>query len=216
MKDYKRNFIKFAIDKQVLTFGKFILKSGRASPYFFNFGLFNTGMDLAKLGFFYASALMETSIEFDLLFGPAYKGIPIVTTTAIALANHHNIEIPYCFNRKEIKNHGEKGMLIGSQLKGRILLVDDVITAGTAIRESMRIINSKEGTSLSGVIIALDRQERSDHDTSAIQEVEQCYHCKIFSIITFNDVRAYLKEESQWSDKLDAMNKYYKSYGIEY
>ncbi|EGY28313.1 orotate phosphoribosyltransferase [Candidatus Regiella insecticola 5.15] len=214
MKDYQRDFIKFAIDKQVLTFGEFTLKSGRVSPYFFNAGRFNTGRDLAKLGRFYAAALMEAGIEFNLLFGPAYKGIPIVTTTAVALANHHDKDIPYCFNRKEAKNHGEKGMLVGSPLQGRVILVDDVITAGTAIRESMGIINA-QGASLAGVMIALDRQERGDQAISAVQEVEQCYQCKVSSIVTLSDVIAYLEGESEWADKLGAMNKYCTAYGIE-
>ncbi|EFL92367.1 Orotate phosphoribosyltransferase [Candidatus Regiella insecticola LSR1] len=214
MKDYQRDFIKFAIDKQVLTFGEFTLKSGRVSPYFFNAGRFNTGRDLAKLGRFYAAALMAAGIEFDLLFGPAYKGIPIVTTTAVALANHHDKDIPYCFNRKEAKNHGEKGMLVGSPLQGRVILVDDVITAGTAIRESMGIINA-QGALLAGVMIALDRQERGDQPISAVQEVEQCYQCKVFSIVTLSDVIAYLEEEPEWADKLGAMKKYRIAYGIE-
>ncbi|GFN45124.1 orotate phosphoribosyltransferase [Candidatus Regiella insecticola] len=214
MKDYQRDFIKFAIDKQVLTFGEFTLKSGRVSPYFFNAGRFNTGRDLAKLGRFYAAALMAAGIEFDLLFGPAYKGIPIVTTTAVALANHHDKDIPYCFNRKEAKNHGEKGMLVGSPLQGRVMLVDDVITAGTAIRESMDIINA-QGASLAGVMIALDRQEHGDQAISAVQEVEQCYQCKVFSIVTLSDLIAYLEEEPEWADKLGAMNKYRIAYGIE-
>jgi len=217
VKDYQRDFIKFAIDKQVLTFGEFTLKSGRVSPYFFNAGRFNTGRDLAKLGHFYATALaalMAAGIEFDLLFGSAYKGIPIVTTTAVALANHHDKDIPYCFNRKEAKNHGEKGMLVGSPLQGRVMLVDDVITAGTAIRESMDIINA-QGASLAGVMIALDRQERGDQAISAVQKVEQCYQCKVFSIVTLSDLIAYLEEEPEWADKLGAMNKYRIAYGIE-
>ena len=137
MKPYQRQFIEFALSKQVLKFGEFTLKSGRKSPYFFNAGLFNTGRDLALLGRFYAEALVDSGIEFDLLFGPAYKGIPIATTTAVALAEHHDLDLPYCFNRKEAKDHGEGGNLVGSALQGRVMLVDDVITAGTAIRESM-------------------------------------------------------------------------------
>lgn len=142
MKAYQRQFIEFALNKQVLKFGEFTLKSGRTSPYFFNAGLFNTGRDLALLGRFYAEALMDSGIDFDLLFGPAYKGIPIATTTAVALAEHHERDVPYCFNRKEAKTHGEGGSLVGSPLQGRVMLVDDVITAGTAIRESMEIIGA--------------------------------------------------------------------------
>lgn len=159
MKPYQRQFIEFALSKQVLKFGEFTLKSGRKSPYFFNAGLFNTGRDLALLGRFYAEALVDSGIEFDLLFGPAYKGIPIATTTAVALAEHHDRDLPYCFNRKEAKTHGEGGNLVGSPLQGRVMLVDDVITAGTAIRESMEIIQAN-GAQLAGVLISLDRQER--------------------------------------------------------
>ena len=144
MKQYQRQFIEFALNKQVLKFGEFTLKSGRKSPYFFNAGLFNTGRDLALLGRFYAEALVDSGIDFDLLFGPAYKGIPIATTTAVALAEHHDLDLPYCFNRKEAKTHGEGGNLVGSPLQGRVMLVDDVITAGTAIRESMEIIQANE------------------------------------------------------------------------
>ena len=172
MKDYQREFIEFALTKKVLRFGEFTLKSGRTSPYFFNAGLFNTGRDLARLGRFYAQALADSTIEFDLLFGPAYKGIPIATTTAVALADHHDMDIPYCFNRKEAKKHGEGGSLVGSPLEGKIMLVDDVITAGTAIRESMEIIKT-HGAELSGVLIALDRQEKGQGELSAIQEVER-------------------------------------------
>ncbi len=156
MKAFQQEFIEFAISRQVLKFGSFTLKSGRTSPYFFNAGLFNTGGDLAKLGRFYAAALQDSGIEFDVLFGPAYKGIPIATTTAVALAEHHQRDVPYCFNRKEAKTHGEGGSLVGSALKGNIMLVDDVITAGTAIRESMQIIQA-QGATLAGVLIALDR-----------------------------------------------------------
>jgi len=155
MKAFQQEFIEFAISRQVLKFGSFTLKSGRTSPYFFNAGLFNTGGDLAKLGRFYAAALQDSGIEFDVLFGPAYKGIPIATTTAVALAEHHQRDVPYCFNRKEAKTHGEGGSLVGSALKGNIMLVDDVITAGTAIRESMQIIQA-QGATLAGVLIALD------------------------------------------------------------
>lgn len=153
MKAWQRQFIEFAINKQVLKFGEFTLKSGRKSPYFFNAGLFNTGRDLALLGRFYAQALVDSGIDFDLVFGPAYKGIPIATTTVVALADHHDRDVPYCFNRKEAKDHGEGGTLVGSALQGKIMLVDDVITAGTAIRESMEIIAANQAT-LAGVLIS--------------------------------------------------------------
>lgn len=159
MKAYQREFIEFALEKQVLKFGEFTLKSGRKSPYFFNAGLFNTGRDLARLGRFYAAALVDSGIEFDVLFGPAYKGIPIATTTAVALADHHDVDTPYCFNRKEAKDHGEGGNLVGSKLEGRVMLVDDVITAGTAIRESMELIQANKAD-LAGVLVAIDRQEK--------------------------------------------------------
>lgn len=213
MKAYQREFIEFALNKQVLKFGEFTLKSGRISPYFFNAGLFNTGLDLAKLGRFYAAALMDCGVEFDLLFGPAYKGIPIATTTAVALADNHARDVPYCFNRKEAKDHGEGGSLVGSPLQGRVMLVDDVITAGTAIRESMEIINA-QGATLTGVMISLDRQERGRGEISAIQEVERDYHCKVISIVTLNDVVSYLEEKPEMADHLAAVHRYREQYGI--
>ena len=213
MKAYQRQFIEFALSKQVLKFGEFTLKSGRTSPYFFNAGLFNTGRDLALLGRFYAAALMDAAIDFDVLFGPAYKGIPIATTTAVALAEHHDRDLPYCFNRKEAKDHGEGGSLVGSPLVGRIMLVDDVITAGTAIRESMDII-SAQGASLAGVLIALDRQERGRGELSAIQEVERDYECKVISIITLKDLITYLQEKPEMAEHLAAVQTYRDSYGV--
>ncbi|MCK8586232.1 orotate phosphoribosyltransferase [Yersinia ruckeri] len=213
MKAYQRDFIEFALNKQVLKFGEFTLKSGRISPYFFNAGLFNTGLDLALLGRFYAAALMDCGVEFDLLFGPAYKGIPIATTTAVALAEHHQRDVPYCFNRKEAKDHGEGGSLVGSPLQGRVMLVDDVITAGTAIRESMEIIGA-QGASLAGVMISLDRQERGRGEISAIQEVERDYHCKVIAIVTLNDLITYLEEKPAMADHLAAVRTYREQYGI--
>ncbi|MFP1733442.1 orotate phosphoribosyltransferase [Lonsdalea quercina] len=213
MKAYQRQFIEFALSKQVLKFGEFTLKSGRTSPYFFNAGLFNTGRDLALLGRFYAAALMDAAIEFDVLFGPAYKGIPIATTTAVALAEHHDRDLPYCFNRKEAKDHGEGGSLVGSPLEGRIMLVDDVITAGTAIRESMDII-SAQGASLAGVLIALDRQERGRGELSAIQEVERDYACQVISIITLKDLITYLREKPEMAEHLAAVQTYRDRYGV--
>nr|WP_113868670.1 orotate phosphoribosyltransferase [Brenneria salicis]NMN90060.1 orotate phosphoribosyltransferase [Brenneria salicis ATCC 15712 = DSM 30166]RBP59258.1 orotate phosphoribosyltransferase [Brenneria salicis ATCC 15712 = DSM 30166]RLM31481.1 orotate phosphoribosyltransferase [Brenneria salicis ATCC 15712 = DSM 30166] len=213
MKAYQRQFIEFALSKQVLKFGEFTLKSGRISPYFFNAGLFNTGRDLALLGRFYAEALVDSGIEFDLLFGPAYKGIPIATTTAVALAEHHERDIPYCFNRKEAKDHGEGGSLVGSPLQGRVMLVDDVITAGTAIRESMAIITAHDAT-LAGIMIALDRQERGRAEISAIQEVERDYQCKVISIITLTDLIVYLAEKPEMAEYLTAVTAYREQYGI--
>ncbi len=213
MKAYQRQFIEFALGKQVLKFGEFTLKSGRTSPYFFNAGLFNTGRDLALLGRFYAEALVDSGINFDVLFGPAYKGIPIATTTAVALAEHHDRDVPYCFNRKEAKDHGEGGLLVGSALAGKIMLVDDVITAGTAIRESMDII-SAHGASLAGVLISLDRQERGRAEVSAIQEVERDYGCKVISIITLRDLIHYLEEKPEMAEHLSAVRAYQQMYGV--
>jgi len=217
MKDYQREFIEFALAKQVLRFGEFTLKSGRTSPYFFNAGLFNTGGDLARLGRYYAQALADSNIEFDLLFGPAYKGIPIATTTAVALADHHNMDMPYCFNRKEAKKHGEGGSLVGSPLQGKIMLVDDVITAGTAIRESMEIIKA-HGAELSGVLIALDRQEKGQGELSAIQEVERDFGTQVIAIVTLADVVTYLEEKIETQPELvpslASINKYRENYGI--
>ncbi len=213
MKDYQIEFIEFALEKQVLKFGEFTLKSGRTSPYFFNAGLFNTGRDLARLGRFYAAALADSGIDFDVLFGPAYKGIPIATTTAVALADHHDIDTPYCFNRKEKKDHGEGGSLVGSELKGKIMLVDDVITAGTAIRESMEIIK-QNGADLSGVLIALDRQEKGKGELSAIQEVERDFGTKVISIVTLGDLISYLKQNPDYAEFLPKVEAYRADYGI--
>jgi orotate phosphoribosyltransferase len=213
MQDYKREFLDFAIKRNVLKFGEFTLKSGRVSPYFFNAGLFNTGKDLAKLGGFYAAALQAEGVEFDVLFGPAYKGIPVATATAIAMANNYDQDIPYCFNRKEAKNHGEGGNLVGSALTGRVMLVDDVITAGTAIRESMHIIEANNAT-LAGVLIALDRQEKGQGELSAVQEVERDFATRVFSIVTLADVLEYLRAQSNNEDALSAIVHYRETYGI--
>lgn len=212
MRDYQRAFIEFAINRGVLKFGEFTLKSGRTSPYFFNAGLFNTGGDLAKLGRFYASALVESKVDFDLLFGPAYKGIPIATTTAVALANEHNQDVPYCFNRKEAKTHGEGGNLVGSPLSGNVMLVDDVITAGTAIRESMQLIEAHQAN-LAGVLIALDRQERGQGELSAIQEVERDFNTQVIAIVTLADVVSYLTEQGKQAE-VAKINQYREQYGI--
>ena len=213
MKAYQREFIEFALEKEVLKFGEFTLKSGRKSPYFFNAGLFNTGRDLARLGRFYAAALADSGIEFDVLFGPAYKGIPIATTTAVALADHYDIDTPYCFNRKEAKDHGEGGNLVGSSLEGRIMLVDDVITAGTAIRESMEIIQAN-GADLAGVLVAIDRQEKGKGELSAIQEVERDFGCAIISIVSLTDLVTFLEEKGTDKEHLEAVKAYRAEYGI--
>jgi orotate phosphoribosyltransferase len=213
MQEYKKQFIEFALEKKVLRFGEFTLKSGRTSPYFFNAGLFNSGNDLARLGRFYAQALTNSHIDYDLLFGPAYKGIPIATTTSVALADQHAIDIPYCFNRKEAKTHGEGGNLVGAELTGKVMLVDDVITAGTAIRESMEIIKAHDAQ-LSGVLIALDRQEKGQGELSAIQEVERDFGTHVIAIVTLTDLINYLQDQPSMADSLAKIKTYQKNYGI--
>nr|WP_136250794.1 orotate phosphoribosyltransferase [Ningiella ruwaisensis] len=214
MRDYKREFVEFAIQRKVLRFGEFTLKSGRKSPYFFNAGLFNTGGDLARLGRFYASALQAEGVEYDVLFGPAYKGITIAAATAIALSNSFGEDVPFCFNRKEAKTHGEGGNLVGSPLKGDVMLVDDVITAGTAIRESMEIIRENDAR-LAGVLIALDRQERGTGELSAIQEVERDYSTQVFSIVTLTDVVEYLRTHQDSEALIASIDRYREQYGID-
>lgn len=213
MQDYKREFIQFALDNGVLKFGEFTLKSGRVSPYFFNAGLFNTGAQLAELGRFYAAAIVDSKIEFDVLFGPAYKGIPLATTAAVALSERHDINIPYCFNRKEAKDHGEGGNLVGAGLDGRVMIIDDVITAGTAIREAMDIINAN-GAKAAGVVIALDRQERGKGEQSAIQEVEANFGMAVASIITLADLLQFLEGNSEMDKNREAVEAYRSQYGV--
>ena len=214
MENYKQQFIEFALARQVLKFGEFTLKSGRVSPYFFNAGLFNQGADLARLGEFYAAALQDAGLQYDMIFGPAYKGIPIATAVSIALFNRFDINKPVCFNRKETKDHGEGGNLIGSPMRGKVLLVDDVITAGTAIRESMQIIQANEAQ-LSAVLIALNRQERGNGELSAIQEVERDYQCDVLSIIDFADLMAFIETQPEYQQYLPAMRAYREQYGIK-
>lgn len=214
MQAYKLEFIKFALSRQVLKFGEFTLKSGRVSPYFFNAGLFNTGADLARLGEFYAKAIQASAVNYDVIFGPAYKGIPIATTVSVALFNHFQLDKPVCFNRKEAKDHGEGGNLIGSPLKGNILLVDDVITAGTAIRESMELI-AANNAQLSAVMIALNRKEKGKGELSAIQEVERDYQCKVLSIVEFDDLMTFIEQDAQYQQYLPAMRAYREQYGVK-
>ncbi len=213
MKDYQHDFIDFAIQAGVLRFGEFTLKSGRISPYFFNAGLFNTGEQLARLGRSYARAIVESGVGFDVLFGPAYKGIPLATAASIALADHHNRNLPWCFNRKEVKDHGEGGNLIGAVLAGRVLVIDDVITAGTAIRESVEIIHAA-GASLAGVIIALDRQERGQADRSAIQEVEASLGVPVVSIVRLDHLLEYLAAQPDRDDDVARIRAYRAQYGL--
>jgi orotate phosphoribosyltransferase len=213
MQAYKTDFLEFAIAAGVLRFGQFTLKSGRVSPYFFNAGLFNTGRHLARLGRCYAQAIVESGLHFDVLFGPAYKGIPLAAATGIALADHHDIDIPYCFNRKEAKDHGEGGNLVGAALSGRVLIIDDVITAGTAIRESLEIIQGS-GSQAVGVVIALDRQERGQGERSAIQEVEQDLNLRVTSIVTLTELQQFLAGKAQYAESLEAVEAYRKRYGV--
>lgn len=213
MQAYQRDFIRFAIERGVLRFGQFTLKSGRTSPYFFNAGLFDSGLALAQLGRFYAAAIVDSGIDFDVLFGPAYKGIPLAATTAVALAEHHGRDLPWCFNRKEAKDHGEGGTLVGAPLKGRVLIVDDVITAGTAIREVMQIIQG-QGAQAAGTLIALDRQERGQGELSAIQEVERDFGMPVVSIVSLQQVLEYLAGDAELKQYLPAVEAYRAEYGI--
>ncbi|MCK5002092.1 MAG: orotate phosphoribosyltransferase [Gammaproteobacteria bacterium] len=213
MQAYKKQFIQLAIKYQVLRFGEFTLKSGRVSPYFFNAGLFNTGAALAELGKSYAAALVDKNLDYDVLFGPAYKGIPLVSTLAVALSVDHGIDKPYAFNRKEAKDHGEGGSIVGAALEGKVLIVDDVITAGTAIREAVDIIRA-EGGKASSVLIALDRQEKGKAEKSAIQEVQDDYGIPVSSIITMTDLIDYLETDEQFKDYLPAMKAYRDEYGV--
>lgn len=213
MQAYQRDFIRFAIERGVLRFGEFTLKSGRTSPYFFNAGLFNSGSALAQLGRFYAAAVVDSGLDFDVIFGPAYKGIPLAAATAISLAENHQRDLPWCFNRKEAKDHGEGGTLVGSPLNGRVLIVDDVITAGTAIREVMQIIRD-QGAEAAGVLIALNRQERGQGELSAIQEVERDYGMPVISIVSLTQVLDFLAEDEQLRQHLPAVMAYRDRYGI--
>ena len=213
MQAYQREFIQFALERGVLRFGEFTLKSGRVSPYFFNAGLFDSGLALAKLGRFYAQALVDSGLSYDVVFGPAYKGIPLAATTAVALAEHHQRDVPWCFNRKEAKNHGEGGTLVGAPLAGNVVIVDDVITAGTAIREVMQIIRT-EGAQAAGVLIALDRQERGTGTLSAIQEVERDFNMPVISIVSLQQVLEYLAESAELKQYLPAVERYREDYGI--
>lgn len=213
MSDDQSQFFDLALQCGVLKFGEFTLKSGRISPYFFNAGLFNSGGSLANLGEQYAKAIQQSGVEFDMLFGPAYKGIPLATATATALANTHQRDLPWCFNRKEAKAHGEGGSLVGAPLKGKVLIVDDVITAGTAIRESKAIIDEHDAE-LAGVVLALDRQERGQGEKSAIQEVQERWGVPVITIATLGDLIAYLQSSTEHQAALPAVQQYRDTYGI--
>jgi len=208
----RREFIEFAIDAQVLRFGEFKTKAGRLSPYFFNAGLFNDGEALRRLGQFYAKALLSAGIAFDLLFGPAYKGIPLVTAAAIALAERGR-SVPICFNRKETKDHGEGGVTVGAPLAGRVMILDDVISAGTSVRESVEIIRAG-GATPCGVAIALDRMERGSGSLSAVQEVQQSFHLPVVSIADLDDLVAYLQAQGGMARELQSVARYRTQYGV--
>ena len=213
MQDYQKQFIEFALAHNVLRFGEFELKSGRTSPYFFNAGLFNTGSALADLGRFYAAAVESSGLQYDVIFGPAYKGIPLAAATAIALGDRHQRDVPYVFNRKEAKDHGEGGQLVGAAMKGRILIVDDVITAGTAVREAMQIISAQHAE-LAGVVISLDRQERGTGELSAIQEVEETFGKPVVSIVKLANLIEYLAADPASAETLVRIENYREQYGV--
>lgn len=211
MLDYQKKFIQFALDSDVLKFGEFKLKSGRSSPYFFNTGLFNSGSQLAKLGQFYAQTLIESKIQVDVLYGPAYKGIPLVSATSIAYAELKQ-DIPFAFNRKEIKDHGEKGLIVGTSLQGKVLILDDVITAGTSIRESVEIIKSMQAVPV-GVLIALDREEKGDNNISSVQVVSHLFNIPVISIISLTHIIEFLELTKNLATQLQIIKKYQLKYG---
>ena len=214
MRAYRREFLELSLELGVLRFGEFTLKSGRKSPYFFNAGLFSTGYAAAKLGRYYASAIADSDIQFDMLFGPAYKGIPLAVLAASALAEHHDIDVPYAFNRKEAKAHGEGGSIVGASLSGRVLIVDDVITAGTAAREAQQIVISA-GADVAGLVISLDRQEIGKDSRSAVQEVEQTLRIPVISIVLLQDLIDMLEESEEYNEFLTPIVEYRSKYGIE-
>jgi orotate phosphoribosyltransferase len=214
MHDYQHEFLDFALDKGVLRFGEFTLKSGRISPYFFNAGLFNTGASLAKLGRYYAQTIVDSGIGFDVLYGPAYKGIPLAAVTAAALYDQHGMDVAYAFNRKEAKDHGEGGIIVGHPLEGRVMIIDDVISAGTSVRESVDIIRIQEATT-AGVVIALDRQEKGAGDKSAIQEVQQDYGIPVAAIASLSNLVTYLKQRGDSPEHLAAIRAYGEKYGVK-
>lgn len=213
MKPYQQEFLNFAIDNNVLCFGEVTLKSGRLSPYFFNFGLFQTGSSLARLGDYYAQAIVDSGIKFDMLFGPAYKGIPLVSVIAATLYEKHGIDYAYAYNRKEAKDHGEGGNIVGAPLKGRVLIVDDVISAGTACREAAQIVENN-GAVLAGIAISLDRQEKGQGEKSAVQEVEESYGIEVINIIGLEDVIEHMKMSINNDALIAQIDAYREQYGV--
>ncbi len=212
MHDYQHEFIELALHHDVLRFGDFTLKSGRRSPYFFNAGNFRTGAGLAGLGRFYADAITTAAVDFDVVLGPAYKGIPIASATAVQLAERHDRDVPWCFNRKEAKDHGEGGVIVGSPLEGRVLVVDDVITSGKAVREVLALVESS-GATLAGIQVAIDRQERGTGELSAIGELEQETGAQVAAIVTLDDVIAHLEQTGRHAEHLDAVRSYRAEFG---
>ena len=213
MEEFKQRFIRLALKKNALQFGEFQLKSGRISPYFFNSGKFQDAESISELGICYATALQNSGLTFDILFGPAYKGIPLVTATAIALYQEFGIQANYCCNRKEIKQHGEGGVTFGAPLTGQVVIVDDVISAGTSINLSTDIIRTA-GAKLTGAIVALDRQERGQINQTAIAEIEQKKQITVVSLITLTDLIEYLKDSGLFTEEVKKVNIYYNQYGI--
>ena len=214
MKKHQQEFLDFAIENDVLKFGEFVLKSGRKSPYFFNFGLFQTGASLAKLGDYYAQAIIDSGIEFDMLFGPAYKGIPLVSVIAATLYEKHDRDYPYAYNRKEVKDHGEGGNIVGAPLQGKVLIIDDLISAGTAIREAAGIVE-ENGARLAGIAISIDRQEKGTGETSAVQEVEAQYGVSVVNIIGLNNVIQHIETVTNDTALLERIVSYRKQYGVQ-
>lgn len=212
MADFRTDFIAFCLDQGVLKFGQFVTKSGRTTPYFFNAGLFNTGASLERLAQFYAKAILASGVQFDMLFGPAYKGIVLAASAAVALAREGR-DVPFAFNRKEEKDHGERGEIVGAPLAGRVLIVDDVLTAGTAVRESLDVISS-HGATPAGVVISLDRMERGSGELSAIQEIEKRHGIPVVSIATLDDLLRWLGERAEYRQHLQAIREYRQLYGV--
>lgn len=212
LQPYQEEFIAFALDADVLRFGEFTLKSGRLSPYFFNAGLFNSGQKLLRLGRYYAAALAHSGIPYDMLFGPAYKGIPLVSTTVNALAEQHNRDVPYSYDRKEAKDHGEGGLLVGAPLAGKVIVIDDVISSGLSMRHSAKLI-AEAGANLAALCIALDRQELGQHGTSAVKEIEQDFGVPVISIINLTHLVSYLAGKAEFASQLEKLEDYQQQYG---
>lgn len=214
MHAYKSDFLELAFEMGALRFGEFTLKSGRVSPYFFNAGLFNTGFSAAKLSRYYAHAIVDSRLKFDMLFGPAYKGIPLAALAAASLAEHHDVDVPYSYNRKEAKAHGEGGNIVGAPLEGKVLIVDDVITAGTAVREAAGIIQDA-GAEVAGLVISLDRQEVGQDARSAVEELEQSLNIPVISILKLEDMIELLEESKEYSEHLEPVLAYREKYGLQ-